>query len=159
MSEHIFQVWHPGHLSGRPAVADLHLRLQHLHLLQVERPTTWGQSSIKALGYSMNVHCTYHILWLPRPPNQTTKFTFHPSTQNAEEPHVLITFSSIGFPPEQEVDSHTLQVDNAFSAKFLKFIFSHQTLLSSPSDLLLVCMTFSRLRILWNADSRQVKLL
>ena len=48
-------------------------------------------------------------------------------------------------------------MDNAFAAKFLQFIFSHQTLLSSPSDLLVVCMTFSRLRILWHADSRQVK--
>ena len=56
----------------------------------------------------MNVHCTYHILLLPKPPNQTTMHVRDPSTQNAEEPHVLITFSSIGFPPEQEVDSHTL---------------------------------------------------
>ena len=75
------------------------------------------------------------------------------------------------------------QVDNEFTARFLQFIFSHQTLLSSPSDLLVVCMTFSRflhmfycsitkimahgyhnnlnmsfsrLRILWHADSRQV---
>ena len=47
------------------------------------------------------------------------------------------------------------EVDHFTTAKFLQFIFAHPNLLSSASDILVVFMTFSRLRILWHAESRR----
>ena len=42
-------------------------------------------------------------------------------------------------------------------AEFLRFIFAHQGLLSSPSDILVCFMTFSRLRVIWSVEKRKIK--
>ena len=49
------------------------------------------------------------------------------------------------------------EVGHFATAKFLQFTFAHPNLLSSASDLLVVFMTFSRLRTLWHAESRRGK--
>ena len=42
-------------------------------------------------------------------------------------------------------------------AEFLRFTFSHQSLLSNPSDILVCFMTFSRLRIIWNVEKQKIR--
>ena len=42
-------------------------------------------------------------------------------------------------------------------AEFLRFIFAHQSLLSSPSDILVCFMTFSRLRVIWSVEKQKIR--
>ena len=52
--------------------------------------------------------------------------------------------------PPREVNSKPL-------AEFLRFIFAHQILPSSPSDILVCFMTFSRLRVIWSVEKMKIK--
>ena len=52
--------------------------------------------------------------------------------------------------PPREVTSKPM-------AEFLRFIFSHQDLLSFPSDILVCFMTFSRLRVIWSVEKQKIR--